>query len=151
MVEASLWRLYMKILVPSDGSTCALRALDYAIHLANSMGNVASISLLSVHDDTGLKHVRKHFPKGTIDGFLHDFSVKELKSSKIKLEKSSLDHEVIIKTGHVAGEIVKVAKAGKFDLIVMGAKGRSTFTDLLIGSVAQRVLSATHVPVTLIK
>jgi nucleotide-binding universal stress UspA family protein len=60
-------------------------------------------------------------------------------------------HEVIIKTGHVAGEIVKVAKSGKFDLIVMGAKGRSTFTDLLIGSVAQRVLSATHVPVTLIK
>jgi nucleotide-binding universal stress UspA family protein len=151
MVEASLWRLYMKILVPSDGSTCALRALDYAIHLANSMGNVPSISLLSVHDDTGLKHVRKHFPKGTIDGFLHDLSVKELKSSKIKLEKSSLDHEVIIKTGQVAGEIVKVAKAGKFDLIVMGAKGRSTFTDLLIGSVAQRVLSATHVPVTLIK
>ena len=141
----------MKILVPSDGSTCALRALDYAIHLANSMGNVPSISLLSVHDDTGLKHVRKHFPKGTIDGFLHDLSVKELKSSKIKLEKSSLDHEVIIKTGQVAGEIVKVAKAGKFDLIVMGAKGRSTFTDLLIGSVAQRVLSATHVPVTLIK
>jgi nucleotide-binding universal stress UspA family protein len=33
----------------------------------------------------------------------------------------------------------------------LGDKGRSTFTDLLIGSVAQRVLSATHVPVTLIK
>jgi nucleotide-binding universal stress UspA family protein len=141
----------MKILVPTDGSTCALRALDYAIHLANSMGNAPSISLLSVHDDTGLKHVRKHFPKGTIEAFLHDLSVKELKSSKIKLEKSSLDHEVIIKTGHVAGEIVKVAKSGKFDLIVMGAKGRSTFTDLLIGSVAQRVLSATQIPVTLIK
>ena len=115
------------------------------------MGNTPSISLLSVHDDTGLKHVRKHFPKGTIEDYLHDLSVKELKASKSKLDKSSLDHEVIIKTGHVAGEIVKVAKSGKFDLIVMGAKGRSTFTDLLIGSVAQRVLSATHVPVTLIK
>jgi nucleotide-binding universal stress UspA family protein len=141
----------MKILVPTDGSVCALRALDYAIDMSKSMGNAASISLLSVHDDTGLKHVRKHFPKGTIEDFLHDLSVKELKSSKSKLEKSSLDHEVIIKTGHVAGEIIKVAKSGKFDLIVMGAKGRSTFTDLLIGSVAQRVLSATHVPVTLIK
>ena len=141
----------MKILVPTDGSVCALRALDYAIHLDKSMGNTASISLLSVHDDTGLKHVKKHFPKGTIEDFLHDLSVKELKSSKSKLDKLSLDHEVIIKTGHVAGEIVKVAKSGKFDLIVMGAKGRSTFTDLLIGSVAQRVLGATRVPVTLIK
>ena len=109
----------MKILVPTDGSVCALRALDYAINLDKLMGNTASISLLSVHDDTGLKHVRKHFPKGTIEDYLHDLSVKELKSSKSKLEKSSLDHEVIIKTGHVAGVIVKVAKSGKFDLIVM--------------------------------
>jgi nucleotide-binding universal stress UspA family protein len=141
----------MKILVPTDGSACALRALDYAIDVARLMGNAPSISLLSVHDDAGLKHVRKHFPKGTIDNFLHDLSVKELKSSKSKLDKSSLDHEVMIQTGHVAAQIVKVAKSGKFDLIVMDAKGRSTFTDVLIGSVAQRVLSATHVPVTLIK
>ena len=141
----------MKILVPTDGSACALRALDYAIDVARLMGNAPSISLLSVHDDAGLKHVRKHFPKGTIDNFLHDLSVKELKSSKSKLDKSSLDYEVMIQTGHVAAQIVKVAKSGKFDLIVMGAKGRSTFTDMLIGSVAQRVLSANHVPVTLIK
>ena len=66
----------MKILVPSDGSVCAQRALDYAIHLAQSVGNTASISLLSVHDDAGLKHVRKHFPKGTIEDFLHDLSAK---------------------------------------------------------------------------
>jgi nucleotide-binding universal stress UspA family protein len=141
----------MKILVPTDGSVHALRALDYAIDMVKLMGNNASISLLSVHDDTGLKHIKKHFPKGTIENFLHDLSVKELKSSKSNLGKSSLDHEVIIKTGHVAGEIVKVAKSGKFDLIVMGAKGRSMVTDLLIGSVAQRVLSTTQVPVTLIK
>ncbi|NBS08778.1 MAG: universal stress protein [Betaproteobacteria bacterium] len=141
----------MKILVPSDGSDCALRALDYAIHLVNLLGTDASITLISVHDDAGLKHVKKHFPKGTVVDFLHDLSVKELKSSRHKLDKFSLDYEVIIKTGHVAGEIVKVAKSGKFDLIVMGAKGRSTFSDLLIGSVAQRVLSATHAPVTLIK
>ena len=86
----------MKILVPTDGSVCALRALDYAIEIAQFMGNTPSISLLSVHDDTGLKHVRKHFPKGTIEDYLHDLSVKELKASKSKLDKSSLDHEVII-------------------------------------------------------
>lgn len=35
----------MKILVPTDGSVCALRALDYAINLDKLMGNTASISL----------------------------------------------------------------------------------------------------------
>jgi nucleotide-binding universal stress UspA family protein len=58
---------------------------------------------------------------------------------------------MIIKTGHVAEEIVKAAKDGKFDVIVMGAKGRSLVSDVLIGSVAQRVLALTKLPVTFVK
>jgi nucleotide-binding universal stress UspA family protein len=58
---------------------------------------------------------------------------------------------MIIKTGHVAEEIVKAAKDGKFDVIVMGAKGRSTLSDVLVGSVAQRVLAMTQLPVTFVK
>ena len=58
---------------------------------------------------------------------------------------------MIIKTGHVAEEIVKAAKDGKFDVIVMGAKGRSTLGDVLVGSVAQRVLAITQLPVTFVK
>ena len=58
---------------------------------------------------------------------------------------------MIIKTGHVAEEIVNTAKAGKFDLIVMGAKGRSAFGDLLLGSVSLRVASTSKVAVALVK
>jgi nucleotide-binding universal stress UspA family protein len=67
------------------------------------------------------------------------------------LDKAEVAHDMIIKTGHVAEEIVKIAKAGKFDLIVLGAKGRSTFGDLLLGSVSQRVASTSKLPVTLVK
>ena len=58
---------------------------------------------------------------------------------------------MIIKTGHVATEIIQAAKTGKYDLVVLGAKGRSAFGDLLLGSVSQRVASASKLPVTLIK
>ena len=39
----------------------------------------------------------------------------------------------------------------KFDLIVLGAKGRGAIADLLLGSVAQRVLATAHAPVLLIR
>ena len=51
----------------------------------------------------------------------------------------------------LTGTEVKAAKDGKFDVIVMGTKGRSTLGDVLVGSVAQRVLAITQLPVTFVK
>ena len=137
----------MKILVPTDGSACALRAAKYA----GTLGPKAKITLISVHDDTGLKHVKKFVPKDSVSDYLRERSDKDLKSARTALDKAGVPHDMLIKTGHVAEEIAKAAKAGKYDLIVMGAKGRSIVSDLLVGSVAQRVLALTKLPVTFIK
>lgn len=137
----------MKILVPTDGSACALRAVKYAAAFRPE----ASITLISVHDDSGLRHVKQFIPKDTVSDYLRELSDKDLKSARSALDKAGVPHDMVIKTGHVAEEIVKAAKAGKFDLIVMGAKGRSAVSDLLVGSVAQRVLTLTTVPLTFIK
>jgi len=137
----------MKILVPTDGSACALRAVKYAASLRPKV----SVTLISVHDDTGLRHVKKFIPKDTVSDYLRELSDKDLSSARNALDNAGVPHDMIIKTGHVAEEIAKAAKAGKFDLIVMGAKGRSAVSDLLIGSVAQRVLTLTKLPLTFIK
>jgi len=137
----------MKILVPTDGSACALRAVKYAMTLRPK----ATITLISVHDDAGLQHLKKFFPKETVADYLREQSDKELKPARVALDKAGVPHDMIIKTGHVAEEIVKSAKAGKFDAVVMGAKGRSVVSDMLIGSVAQRVLALTKLPVTFVK
>ena len=50
-----------------------------------------------------------------------------------------------------AQEILQTATKEKFDMIVMGAKGRGGMLDLLIGSVAQRVVSSAKQPVLLVK
>jgi len=137
----------MKILVPTDGSACALRAVKYAA----SLHPKGSVTLISVHDDTGMKHLKRFVPKDTVSDYLRELSDKDLKSARNALDKAGVAHDMIIKTGHVAEEIAKAAKAGKYDLIVMGAKGRSLVSDLLIGSVAQRVLALTKLPLTFIK
>jgi nucleotide-binding universal stress UspA family protein len=46
---------------------------------------------------------------------------------------------------------VSFADKGKYDMIVLGSKGRGAIADLLLGSVAQRVLAHASQPVLLVK
>ena len=81
---------------------------------------------------------------------MRELSDQQLKSSLAVLVKAGIKHNTIIQIGHVAETISKAADKG-FDLVVLGAKGRSGVADLLIGSVAQRVLATCKKPVVLIK
>ena len=58
---------------------------------------------------------------------------------------------MMIRRGHVAAEIADAAARGRFDMVVMGSKGRSSLADLLVGSVASRVLELSPVPTLLVK
>ena len=141
----------MKILVAVDGSKPALHAVKYAIDLSTKLGDPTHITLVSAHDDAGLRHVRKHVPAGSIQDHLRELSETDLKAARKLLDKAGVPHDMVIKVGHVAEQIVRTANAGKFDLVVLGSKGRSGFSDLLLGSVAQRVASSAAQPVVLVK
>ena len=62
-----------------------------------------------------------------------ELSEKEIKSARKALDEAGVRHDIEIRTGHVAQEIVACAKSGKFDFIVMGGKGRGALADLLLG------------------
>lgn len=141
----------MKILVATDGSKPALNAVKYAIKLATALRSKDRITLLSVHDDTALRHAKKLLGKAQIADYLRELSEKEIKPAAKLLETSGVRHDMVISTGHIAEQIVKIAAADKYDLIVLGSKGRSAFADMLIGSVAQRVLATAKQPVVLVK
>ena len=53
--------------------------------------------------------------------------------------------------GHVAESIADLAQEGKFDLIVMGSRGHSDVVNLVLGSVATKVLAKCTVPVLLVR
>jgi len=128
----------MKILLPIDGSKTSLNAAKHVAQLVSNMRNKCTVTLISVHDDFGLNHVKQFVSKSVVDDYL-------------RLDTAGIKHSMIIKRGHVAQEIVATANKEKFDLIVMGAKGRGGLLDLLIGSVAQRVLGSAKQPVLLVK
>jgi nucleotide-binding universal stress UspA family protein len=142
----------MKILVATDGSKAALHAVKYAAKLAKLVRAATNvITLVSVHDDAGLQHSKAVIGSDAVADYLRELSDKELKPARKLLDAADVKHDMVIRTGHVAQEIVALADKGKFDLIVLGSKGRGAIADLLLGSVAQRVLATAKQPVVLVK
>ena len=123
----------------------------YVAKMAKNSRSPTIVTLVSVHDDLGLGHVKQFVAKSVVDDYLREVSEKELKAAHKALDMAQVKHSIVIRRGHIAEEIIALANKDKVDLIVMGAKGRSGFLDVLMGSVAQRVSSAAKQPVLLIK
>ncbi len=141
----------MKLLVATDGSDNALRAVDYAIGLIGRLSEGGTVTLISVHDDTALRHAQRFVGKQAVDDYLRELSEQDLAAARKRLDEAGVAHDMVIRTGHVASEIAAAAEQGGFDLLVLGSKGRSALKDLLIGSVAKRVSEISKVPVLLVK
>ena len=148
----------MKILVPTDGSKSSLNAVKYVTKLVTSLQGKVSVTLINVHDEAGLLYADQFagVPNVVINleemhDHLLEVSRKDLKPAQKILDKAGIKHDMVIGIGRVTEEILEVANKGKYDLIIMGSKGRSTFADLLVGSVAQRILHIAKQPVLIVK
>ena len=141
----------MKILLATDGSKNALRAVRHAARLAGDLKSETTVTLISVHDATALRHAQRFVGRKAVDDYLRDLSEADLTDARKVLDKAGVRHDMIIRTGHVSDEIASAATRGKFDMIVLGSKGRSAIRDLLVGSIAKRVSEIATVPVLLVK
>jgi len=142
----------MKILVATDGSKPALHAVKYAATLVGQLSSAShSITLISVHDDVALRLAKTFVGSDVVADYLRELSEKDLKPARKLLDSAGVKHDMEVRTGHISQEIVDCANSGRFDLIVLGAKGRGAIGDILLGSVAQRVLATAKGPVLLVK
>ena len=141
----------MKYLIAVDGSQASESAVKYAATLFKNMKGDNHITVMTVQDDSSLKLFKKYTQKGAVDDYLREDADSNLAWAVRFLNKANVAHDMAIKFGHPCAQILKEAKAGGFDMIIMGTKGRSGWADTLIGSVAQRVAGASKVPVLLVK
>jgi nucleotide-binding universal stress UspA family protein len=141
----------MKLLVATDGSKASEGAIKYAARLFKSLSAKNHITLITVQDDSSLRLFKKHTHKGAVEDYLREGADKNLAWAVRYLNKVKLPHDMAIRYGHPSEQIIKEAKAGKFDMIIMGTKGRSSWADTVLGSVAQRVAGNSKTPVVLVK
>jgi nucleotide-binding universal stress UspA family protein len=141
----------MKFLVAVDGSKSSVSATRYAAKLASAVRGNNHVTLLSVHDDTALKHFKQYVPKDAISTYLREMSEKDLAPSRKLLDKAEVSHDMVIRFGDIASQILTEIQSSGCDIVVMGSKGRSALKNVLVGSVAQKVLSGANVPVLLVR
>jgi nucleotide-binding universal stress UspA family protein len=86
-----------------------------------------------------------------VDDYLREISEKELMPAQKVLDAAGIKHSMVIRRGNISQEIIDLANKEKMDMIVMGSKGRSSFVDMIMGSIAQKIVAGAKQPVVLIK
>ena len=139
--------LIKKVIVALDGSESANQALDLALDVAEKY--TADILLLSIFHSYLCRVRPSYLTPEEIQPCLEKqkaYHEKVLSEAlkKVNRLKPNLNVSTKLKEGRPTDKIIETAKEGNFDLIVMGSRGIGGITQLLLGSVSDRV--ADHAP-----
>src|SRR5688572_20449843 len=142
-----------RILVPTDFSTTADAALEYAFVLADRFG--ASLQLLHVLADPfmadGMAAETYVLDVPALrDAMLQD-ARERLAHRAAPREKTTTRIETEVLFGHGARTIAEYAAERGADLIVMGTHGRTGVAHLLLGSIAERLVRTAPCPVLTVR
>ncbi len=116
------------LLVCVDGSKNSLKALDYALKLAEKLGS--SISLLNIQE----RRLYKSSPKAA-----KELGEKILSKALDTIGKKKIKVDKKLEFGVPSDKIVEVAEKGNYDLIVLGSRGLGTVERFLLGSISDDV------------
>lgn len=141
----------IKILLPVDGSACALRAVDHLIAHVGWFSGVPEIHLLNVHPPIPIGRVQAHVGKETLHAYYLEDSQAQLTEAQARLDAAGRFHTTHIHVGQPAEVIARMADELACDLIIMGSHGQGALAGIVTGSVATRVLHLVTCPVLLVK
>ena len=134
--------LIKRILLPTDLSPVSLGALDYAVDLAQP--DQAEIVIIFV-----IEPIQYAFPPLLIKQQQKE-AAEKLERVAAKVNKRYPNCRTEVHFGVAYQVIVGLARKIKADMIVMSTHGRSALHDLLIGSVAERVVRNSTCPVLMV-
>ena len=137
----------MKILVATDGSEHSMKAVKKAMEMAEKEG--VKVTLMSV----------AYFSKDDFDEMppniqdkLEGQALVALKKARALFDKKGLKVETVLETGLVpANNIIKRAKDGRYDHIILGSTGLTGFKRALMGSTAAKVVAQAPCDVTVVR
>ncbi len=141
----------MKILVPVDGSPYTKRMLAYLAAHDEWLGGAHEYTIL--HSVPAVPpRAAAVIDRETLKSYYEDEGEKVLKPIRAFFaKKKDLKVSFATKSGAAADNIVAAAEKGKFDLVMMGSHGHGSLGNLVMGSVATKVLAQSKVPVLLVR
>ncbi len=150
---------FNKLLVPIDGSPNSMRAVDYAIDIAQKYNSELNV-LYVLFSQIGFAYSVE-----TVGGLVTPSSINELMNDAKKeanewfnkiIEKCNgmkvtIKTEVVVTAISIVEAILNYAEDKNIDLIIIGSRGRSGFKKLILGSIASGVMTYSDCAVMIIK
>jgi len=148
-----------KVLITLDFDPSAQKVAEEGFSLAASMG--AEVILLHVLSDpafyTSIEHITIMGFAGQIEtSQVEIINMEELKETAQRFLEKSKHHlgdktiQTLVEEGDFAESILKTAIDHQIDIIVMGSHSRRKFDEIIMGSVTEKVLYHTSVPLFIV-
>ena len=139
-----------KILLPVDGSEGSAHAARHVAGLA-AMAKDLEVHLVNVQPLGDDWMVRRMIKPEELVKMEREWSDMAITPARAILQVAGVAVVEHVEQGEIAPTIARLAQELTCDQIVMGTRGRSALGDLILGSVAVKVLHLAKVPVTLVK
>ncbi|HAV88468.1 universal stress protein [Stutzerimonas balearica] len=141
-----------KLLVAFDGSDNARRALQYVVDLAGELKSVPQVHVINVQQEPVLygEYVSASMIEEINNGLMAQ-SRGLLDEASTTLKAAGIQAETHTVMGNAADQISAAVSRLGCDTLVMGTRGLGNFTGLVMGSVTNRVVHESAIPVVLVK
>jgi nucleotide-binding universal stress UspA family protein len=140
-----MW-LTKKILVPVDFSGSSRKACEVGVELAEMFR--VPLTLIHVVPDTSVSYSNTpYIPAPEYTHFIEESARSALRGEAARLQSKGLAIETVLKVGVAWEEIIEAAKGLDVGLIAIGTHGRRGLPRAILGSVAEKVVRLSPVPV----
>ncbi len=140
----------MKILLAADGSAYTKRMLAYLERQDQWFDPDHQYTVF--HGIAALPHRAAAFAEpDVIHNYYADDAEVVFRPIRRFMKRRGINATFVHKIGNPAEKIAKLAEKGKYDLLVMGSHGHGALRNLVLGSVATKVLAQCSTPVLLIR
>lgn len=140
-----------KLLVPVDGSQTCLRAIDHVIARAKRSQPAPELHILTVHPPIPYANAVAAIGQSAVNRFYREEGEAALKTARERLDAAGVAYRHHISVGDPADIISRYVKETGITEVIMGTRGMGAVSNLLMGSVASKVIHLVEVPVTLVK
>jgi len=140
-----------KILVPVDGSQSCLRAVDHVIARSKRTQEALELHLLAVHPPIPYANAIAAIGTEAVNRFYREEGNAALKVARERLDAAAVAYRHHISVGDPADVISRFVRENQISEVIMGTRGMGAVSNLLLGSVASKVIHLVDVPVTLVK
>lgn len=140
-----------KVLVPYDGSPSAKRAIEYLVNFSREYPQL-KVYVLNVQ--SGPKLYGNYVSATMLEQLnagAEDHAREVAAQAASQLQAAGIACETLTAVGEVTAELVDAVARHGCDTVVMGTRGMGNLGNLVMGSVATRVVHDSPVPVLLVK